>query len=204
MIEPLRATDVPQVVRLHLSSFPGFFLSFLGPPFLRLYYEGIASYPHAVGLVYRLEEPGQPIVGFVCGTLGPSSFYSYLIRTRLLRFALAAAGAALRKPSIIPRLVRALTYPSQTTSAHDSATLTSIAVHPKYQNRGVGSALMKAFLEAMRARQVRSVYLTTDRDHNQPVNDFYQRHGFRIQRCFTTPEGRAMNEYVIELSEDLP
>ena len=203
MIEPLLATDVPQVVRLHISSFPGFFLSFLGPRFLRLYYESIADYSQALGLVYRLEEPGQPIVGFVCGTLGPARFYSYLIRTRLLRFALAAAGAALRKPSIVPRLVRALTYPSQTTSAHDSATLTSIAVDPEVQQRGVGSALMKAFLEAMRARGVRSVYLTTDRDHNQPVNDFYRRHGFRIHQQYVTPEGRAMNEYLIELAEDL-
>lgn len=202
MIEPLLATDVPQVVRLHLSSFPGFFLSFLGARFLRLYYEGIADYPQALGLVYRLDEPGESIVGFVCGTVGPARFYSHLIRTRLLRFALASAGAAIRKPSIVPRLVRALTYPSQTTGGDDSATLTAIAVHPDYQNRGVGAALMKAFLETMRARSVRSVYLTTDRDHNHAVNDFYRQHGFRIHHDFVTPEGRAMNEYVVELQEN--
>lgn len=41
--------------------------------------------------------------------------------------------------------------------------------------------------------------LTTDRDNNEATNSFYQKLGFVCERTFMTPEGRAMNEYVIDL-----
>ena len=37
-VRPMAQADVPLVVETHLSAFPGFFLSFLGPRFLALFY----------------------------------------------------------------------------------------------------------------------------------------------------------------------
>ena len=196
MITPFTATHVDAVVDIHLRSFEQFFLTFLGPQFLRLYYEGVVAYPGSVGYVYVDDER---VVGFVCGALSPSNFYKLLLRTRWHRFALAAASAALQRPSIIPRLWRAFAYPSQTPSQSDTATLMSIAVDPTYQAKGVGVQLVAAFLEGMRARGVKRVALTTDRCGNDITNAFYQKIGFRCQRTFLTPEGREMNEYVISL-----
>jgi len=181
---------------VHLAGFEGFFLSFLGPRFLQLYYEGIVDYPDGAGYVY-LE--GGRVVGFVCGVVGPSRFYRYLIRTRWWRFAMAALGATLRRPSIIPRLFRALSYPGQTSRQEDDATLTSIVVEPAVQDKEIGTKLVTIFLEDMRARGAKRVNLTTDRYGNDKVNAFYERQGFHCERTLVTPEGRAMNEYVISL-----
>jgi len=43
------------------------------------------------------------------------------------------------------------------------------------------------------------VDLTTDRDNNDKINRFYLSLGFACERTFVTPEGRTMNEYVIDL-----
>jgi GNAT superfamily N-acetyltransferase len=187
---------VSSVVSVHLVGFEGFFLSFLGPRFLQLYYEGIVDYSNGIGFVYL--ESGC-VVGFVCGVMGPSRFYRYLIRARWWRFAIAASGATLRRPAIVRRLFRALSYPSQTSSRDDNATLTSIAVDPAMQDKGIGTKLLTYFLADMRARGVKSVDLTAYRHGNDKVNAFYQKQGFQCERTFVTPEGREMNEYVIWL-----
>ena len=56
----------------------------------------------------------------------------------------------------------------------------------------------------MQARGVSSVSLTTDRDNNERTNDFYQKLGFELARTYVTPEGRAMNEYLIQLEAVTP
>ena len=196
MIVRMTMAHVNEVTAVHMSSFEGFFLSFLGPRFLRLYYESIVGYSGATGYVYV--QDGH-VMGFVCGTVSPSRFYRYLLRTRWWRFALAALGATLKRPAIIPRLARAFLVPGQTSRRTDAATLTSIAVDPTAQSKGIGAKLVRAFLEDMRARGVKYVDLTTDRHDNDKVNAFYQQQGFRCERTFATPEGREMNEYVISL-----
>ena len=196
MIAPMTVAHVDQVVHVHQLSFPGFFLSFLGPHFLHLFYSAGVDYADSVAFVYL---NGPRVVGLVFGVSTPSRFYRFLLRTHWLRFALAASGAALRRPSIIPHLLRAWLYPSQTSSQANSATLMSLGVDPALQGRGIGAQLVHAFLDAARARGVRCVDLTTDRKNNEGVNAFYQRQGFRCERTFVTPEGREMNEYVISL-----
>lgn len=192
MIVPMSRGHVAAVVEVHQQSFPSFFLTFLGPRFLRLLYTSIVESPQGVGFVYA--EGGQ-VLGFVAGVANPSGFYSSLIRRRLPAFMMAACTAALRRPSIIARLFRALTYPSQTPAGNSSATLMSIGTRPDCQGRGVGKLLVEAFLGEMRGRGVRSVNLTTDRDNNDAINLFYRKLGFSWVRSYTTPENRAMNEY---------
>ena len=75
----------------------------------------------------------------------------------------------------------------------------SIAVHPEFQGRGVGTQLVEAFCQELAERGAPAVCLTTDRDNNEATNQFYQRLNFKLARSFITPEGRAMNEYVRNL-----
>ena len=77
----------------------------------------------------------------------------------------------------------------------------SIAVSPEFQGRGIGKQLVEAFCQELASRGEPAVCLTTDRDHNEAVNRFYQRLNFKLVRSFITPEGRAMNEYVRNLQE---
>ena len=194
--------DISRVVSVHLESFPGFFLSFLGDRFLRLYYSGICAAPEGIALVY-LNEAGIP-AGFVAGTTNPQGFYRRLLKSDGLKFALASLGALFRRPSTCGRLLRALTHPSANPIGDEVAGLYSIGVLPELQGTGAGKKLVRAFLAEAARRGCKKVFLTTDRDENDEVNGFYRSLGFTIQHQYVTPEGRRMNQYWITLSENLP
>lgn len=189
--------DIDQVVRIHQASFPGFFLSFLGPRFLSLYYLGVCEAPEGIAFV-SLNLSGDS-AGFVVGTTNPRGFYTRLLKRDWLRFSVASVNALLRRPSAIRRVSRALLHPSQNPSGDEVAGLFSIGVSPELQGTGAGKKLVQAFLGEAKRRSCRQVFLTTDRDDNDTVNAFYRKMGFRVEREYTTPEGRRMNEYWIEL-----
>lgn len=198
MIRKMSKTDLSRIVTIHLTCFPGFFLSFLGPGFLRLYYEGICSDHAGIGFVFvdKLEIP----VGFVAGTTNPSCFYSRLLKRDWLRFSLASVGAICKKPIIIRRIARAFYYPAENPVGENVAGLFSIGVLPELQRTGAGKKLVLAFLEEAQKRCCNKVFLTTDRDSNDDVNSFYKSLGFQIKRQFVSPEGRRMNEYWIDIN----
>jgi ribosomal protein S18 acetylase RimI-like enzyme len=198
MIRQMERTDIPQVVSVHLASFPGFFLSFLGDRFLAVFYTGICRAQDGIGLVY-LDNQGQP-AGLLVGSVNPRGFYSRLLRRDWLRFRLASLAALRKRPSILRRLLRAMRYPSKNPAGGDVAGIFSICVSPRLQGSGAGKDLISAFLEEAKRRGSRRVYLTTDQMNNDAVNAFYTNLGFKVERQFVTPEGRRMNEYWIDLT----
>lgn len=191
-IIPMSQNHVRAVVDVHLASFPGFFLSFLGQRFLRLLYSSIVSSAKGVGFVFVTQ---GVVAGFVAGVTNPSGFYSSLIKKQLFAFIWAAMAAAFRHPLVIPRLCRALHYPSQTSHDDACATLMSIGTSPKCRGQGIGKQLVAAFMDEMRTRNMQRVNLTTDRDNNEATNGFYQKLGFKLVRSYETAENRRMNEY---------
>ena len=201
MIRKIQLSDVSHVVTVHLSSFPGFFLSFLGSRFLSLFYSGICSAQEGIAFVY-LNDAGAP-AGFVAGTSNPGGFYSRLLKRGWLKFSLASIIPVLRKPSIIGRVARAVFHPSSNPVGDDFAGLFSIGVLPELQGSGAGKKLVQAFLDEAKQRGCKRVFLTTDRDNNEAVNSFYEKLGFVIERQYVTPEGRRMNEYWMPLSEEV-
>jgi ribosomal protein S18 acetylase RimI-like enzyme len=197
-IRPLERADAPTLAKLHLTAFPGFFLSELGASFLELYYRRIAETPSAVCAV-AVDAAGAP-VGFVAGALDPRGFYRRLLMRDWLAFGVRALPAAVRRPARIRRLVRAIRHPGANPAGEGVAGLFSLAVDPAAQGRSVGRLLVERFLEVAAARGASSVYLTTDAAENERVNRFYERCGFQVARTFTTPEGRVMNEYWCHLA----
>jgi len=193
----MKSDDVAAVVRVHLESFPSFFLSFLGPRFLRLYYSGVCSAYEGIAFVY-LNADGQT-GGFVAGTVNPRRFYSRLLKKQWLRFTLASAAAIFRKPQTIRRIAMAFFHPSENPNGENVAGLYSIGVLPELHGSGVGKKLVLRFLEEAKRRGCVRVSLTTDRENNDRVNRFYQTLGFAIGRQYETPEGRKMNEYWIDV-----
>ena len=76
----IRATtngDLGQLCSIHRASFPNFFLTSLGPRFLRLLYAGFAREPD--GICIAAEENGV-IIGFAAGTTAPDVFFGRLLR----------------------------------------------------------------------------------------------------------------------------
>lgn len=196
MIVRMEEIHVDQVVRIHLESFRGFFLTFLGAKFLRHYYRGVIHEPNAVKLV-AIEE--RKLSGFIVGTLNPSGFYSSLLKRAWLRFAVASIPALLRRPNNLPRLMRAFRRPGETLKDPKIAELSSIAVRPDFRGRGIGKRLVTSFIEECKRRGATKIYLTTDAEQNEHVNAFYKDMGFQVGRIFRTPEKRLMNEYWYEI-----
>lgn len=197
-IKPMKQRDIHAVVDIHIRSFPSFFLTFLGPAFLYELYSATVDDLSGMGLVAKKE---AEIFGFVTGTTQPTGFYRRLLWKRWWRFGLAAVGPVFKQPLIVPRLLRAFSMPFQVTQQGKRGTLMSLAVHPDAQGRGIGQSLVTAFLQEAVEWGLEQVDLTTDRFDNDAVNRFYERLGFVCARSFTTPEGRAMNEYLIDLSD---
>ena len=191
-------SDVLAVTEVHLKSFPGFFLTVLGPTFLRNLYTAILEDPNGICFVAT---QNMKILGFVAGTAQPAGFYRRLLSRQWLHFAWSALPHAVQHPTIVPRLLRAFSMPAQVTQHAGRGTLMSIAVLPECQGSGIGQLLVCTFLNEAIQHGLRHVDLVTDRDNNEPTNKFYQRMGFVCDRSFVTPEGRAMNEYIIDLSE---
>lgn len=189
----MQEDHVPEVVRVHLDSFQTFFLSFLGPRFLRELYRGVCSFDKGIGFVSLT--PDGKVTGFVVGSTDPSRFFRVMIKRRWWKFALGSVAGVLKKPTIIPRLLRAFLYPARTPAGDHIALLMQIGVSRTSQGGGVGAKLVRAFIDRARDRGAQRVILTTDADGNDGVNSFYQKLGFRKSRGFTTPEGRAMAEY---------
>lgn len=200
-IVPMCPEHVKDVVRVHLESFQGFFLTCLGPRFLHLLYAEIIKEPCHIAFV---AQNGSGVVGFVAGVAHRSEFFKRLVWTRQFAFAIAALGAVIRDLRIVPRLFRALNYSRSSKLAAAPAELMSIGVMPELQSKGVGKRLVIAFLDGMKLKKVDKVALTTDKDDNERVNLFYLKLGFVLYRSYVTPESRWLNEYVIDLSDWLP
>lgn len=194
IVRELREDDVSACAELHVRSFPGFFLSELGPRFLREFYRGFLGDPSALTAV-ALAADGS-VEGVVVGTTSPSGFFSRLLRRRLVGFVLASLAVVLRRPNAIPRLFKAVFYRGQVPVEVEGALLSSICVDPSSQSRGTGSMLIGYFREMAQAAGT-GAYLVTDRDDNEAVNDFYHRNGWRLADHYETSDGRRMNCYVL-------
>lgn len=195
----MQAEHIDGVVAVHMDSFPGFFLTFLGRRFLTLLYEEMLKDPGSV-MIAAVDVPTQKVVGFAVGVEDQSGFYAQLLQRRLFGFALASLQGVLRRPRIILRLLRALFYPRQKQDAATSACFMSMGVLTNTAGHGVGKQVASAFLLNMQRRGVTAISLTTDRDDNERTNRFHQKTGFVIHKEFTTPEGRRMYEYYLDLA----
>lgn len=197
---PLHRSDAPAAARLHYRAFPGFFLSSLGPRFLAQLYRGYASDPTSFGTVAT---KGDVLVGVYVGTTDPRGFYGRLLRRRLGGFAITSALAALHHPTSIPRLLRAVGYRGDGPAQKPNyALLASICVDPASRGLGVGKQLLRDFAETAAKLGAPGAYLQTDAVNNDAVNRLYQASGWELADSYTTPEGRHMNRYEIELQKE--
>lgn len=186
--------DTGSIAQLHEVAFPGFFLTSLGPRFLRLLYRGFVTVDGGICIV--AENKGE-LIGLVAGTTRPVSFFGTLVKKRGWSFALAAVPGLLRNPVfVVHKCFGALFYRGEKPKAMlEAALLSSLAVSPDWSGRGVGQQLVAAFCNELGRRGVESVYLTTDASGNDSVNRFYEKCGFHLVDTFERPGRRQMNRW---------
>ena len=181
------------VVRIHLQTFQGFFLTFMGKGFLKQLYRSYCDHPES-GLLVALNEENVP-VGFLAYSGALSDLYKYMIKRRLIPFGWYAAGAFFRKPKVFMRLVRAFLKPGESKREEAYVELASIGVSPEMKGAGIGSQLIDALKERVDLNRYAYINLETDAVDNEAANGFYVKNGFVLTRTFATAEGRQMNEY---------
>ena len=194
--------DVRSVVTVHAAAFPEFFLTRLGPAFLRAYYRAVLEFD--AGWLLVADRDGRTI-GFVAGFADPDRFYAGLKR-RSWRFAAPLALGLLQRPWLIAPIVTRVAavvrrgrQPAPARPGVANCELSSLAVHPAARQQGIGGRLVAAFVEAARAHAAAGIRLTTDARDNDAVNAFYARSGFRLVRHLAADGARPMNEYEFPL-----
>ena len=195
-LETLGRRHIEDAVRIHLQGFPSFFLSLLGPRFLREFYSSFLA--DSVGMGFVASDSAKQVIGVVVGSVDPRGYFTRLLRRRWWAFCLACAGAVARRPSCVPRLFRAVRYRGDAPSGPVRALLSSIVVSPAAQGRGVGKLLIRVWVEEARRRGASGCYLATDADNNDAANGFYLSLDWKLESTYTTPEDRKMNRYVYD------
>jgi ribosomal protein S18 acetylase RimI-like enzyme len=196
-IVPIKPEHIQQVVDIHVQAFPDFFLTFLGPKFLREFYDSFSSESTGIGFVAEDDETSGA-VGVVVGPLIPEGYFKRLLIKRWWAFCLASISAILKRPVVVKRLLRALFYRGEPPQGAQRSLLSSIAVSPKVQGRGIGRALVERWVEEVKRRGYAGCYLTTDANDNDKINNFYRKLGWKIESTYATPEGRLMNRYILD------
>lgn len=183
---------IKQVVQIHLETFKGFFLTFMGKGFLKQLYLSYCRHIES-GLLVAFEDD-KP-VGFLAYSGDYSGLFKYMIKTRLIPFAWFSLGAFFRKPKSFMRLLRAFSKSKETKREEKYIELASIGVKPEFKSKGIGTALTNHFKSCVDFSKYAYINLETDADNNDGANRFYMKNGFVLKRTYETREGRKMNEY---------
>lgn len=200
IITNIQSKYVAQIVDVHIEAFPDFFLTFLGPRFLKEFYDSFTYDPTGVGFVAQDSDTGD-ILGVIVGPVVPDGYFRRLLKRRWWAFCLASVTAVLKRPTVIRRLFRAVFYRGEPLQGPKRALLSSIAVRSSAQGQGIGKKLVNAWCSEVKKRGSTGCYLTTDTRNNDAINQFYQRCGWKIAATKTTPEGREMNYYIYDFTQ---
>ena len=175
----------------------------MGERFAKELYRGFLLEPSGLCLV-AIDK--KKVVGFVVGTMEPEEFFRRLLRRHWHRFILAGANSLILHPIRVGRkFLLALRYRGEKPTDIPNATLlSSIGVVPCGRGRGIGKVLISAFCERAQLSGASSVFLTTDRDKNDAVNQFYLLSGFKLHSSFLKERDRWMNLYTRFLSGAQP
>lgn len=184
---------VDEVVTVHMQSFPGFFLTFLGNGFLKELYKGFVEHNKS-DLIVAVNDSNK-IVGFLAYSKDLSGFYRYLIKRHILSLGWYAGCAFLKNPKIAFRLFGAFTYSEKAKKKEQYIELSSIGVLPDVKGQGIGSKMVYALKRLFHYEKCEYIKLETDAKNNESANFFYQKNGFILHHRYQTREGRNMNEY---------
>ncbi len=189
---------INEIVTIHLKTFDGFFLTFMGRGFLNQMY--ISYCKHKDSNLLVAEENNQAI-GFLAYSSDFSGLYKFMLKTRLIQFAWYSLGAFFRKPTAFMHIIRAFLKPSEAKREDEYVELSSIGVDPKLKSKGVGSLMIDKLKEIVDFSKFSYITLETDAIDNEGAICFYEKNGFKKKSKFKTAEGREMYEYRFNLGE---
>lgn len=183
---------INDIVSIHLNTFTGFFITFMGRGFMNQMYRSYCDHSESGLLV--AEDNGKA-VGFLAYSGNFSGLYKFMIKTRLIPFGWYSVGAFFRRPSAFMHIIRAFLKPGEVKREEKYVELSSIGVDPAVKSKGVGSLLIDELKKIVDFDKFAYITLETDAVNNDGAIHFYEKNGFVRERMYETDEGRKMYEY---------
>ena len=167
--------EAKKIARLHLNNINQSFLASLGERFLSEFYYTLSRSPYGFCLFLQREER---IVGFVAGAYSIKKFHRDFLIKKGVKCSLLLFTKLLSK-NFLRGLMEKLHYPEKVRGGGDlpQAELIAIAVDKDFQGKGLGSELMKFFLEELKKRGIEEVKVMVG-ESNLKGRNFYKLHGF--------------------------
>jgi ribosomal protein S18 acetylase RimI-like enzyme len=175
VIESLASRHVKAVAALHCATLTGL-LSQLGRPAAEAFYAGCVRTQIAVGLVY-LED--TKLRGFVLGSPHPDLLKRDVLRKNLLGTLASLGLGIVTRPSAALWLLKSFKGPDEGSFDTRASELIYLAVNEESRGGGVGTKLVKAFNERMRAAGMNAYEVSVDEDNATAIT-FYERLGFHL------------------------
>lgn len=190
MIKMLCVEDASEMSRIHMEAFSTFFLTSLGRSFLTDFYGAVITTEKGIGIGFF--ENGK-LGAFAVGAFEKEGFYRKVVRRHSLKLLFSAFPAFLKKPNRAFRILTAFTAQPYDESNKNGAVLLSICVDTPLKGTGVGKLVLNAFEEKIWEGSS-SLYLTTDAENNESVNQFYVSQGYALTTQYYQGN-RKMNLY---------
>jgi ribosomal protein S18 acetylase RimI-like enzyme len=200
MIKYIKSTvgQSDQIAKIHLKSFPNFFLTTLGYSFLKTYYKSCSKSKEAISIC-AIDNETKKILGFAVGCLNSKGFNKKLIFSNLGAYFYQALILLFTKPVALIRLFKNLGKGNVLSDKGNYAELLSIGVSPDQSGLGIGQNLLTKFEIQVREKGVKIITLTTDEDSNDSVLKFYKKNGYTVYYDFVTFPNRNMLKLIKEL-----
>ena len=193
-----KVSDSNQIAKIHLKSFPNFFLTTLGYSFLKTYYRSCAKSKEAISIC-AINQDDKKLLGFAVGCLNSEGFNKRLIFSNSLEYSYRAILLLFTKPIALIRLFKNLAKNSDKDDKGNYAELLSIGVSPDQNGFGIGQNLLTKFENKVREKGVNTITLTTDADSNYNVLKFYKKSGYKVYYDFVTFPDRNMLKLIKKL-----
>lgn len=193
-----KVSDSNRIAKIHLKSFPNFFLSTLGYSFLKTYYRSCAKSKEAISIC-AINQDDKKLLGFAVGCFNSVGFNKRLIFSNLLEYSYRAILLLFTKPTALIRLYKNLTKNNDKDDKGNYAELLSIGVSPDQNSLGIGQKLLLKFENKVREKGINKITLTTDADSNDSVLKFYKKSGYTVYYDFETFPNRKMLKLIKEL-----
>ena len=201
-VRPMDLRDIREVVELHRTALPDWFVAAAGRRFLEMFYDEALK----LGEIAYVALQDGVVAGFVMGSVSPHTFSRSLLRSRGVDLLLAGFVAAVGSPRSWARVGATALKPFLREAKRQSpaATMMFIAVAPWTESAGIGRRLVATFITEARRRGACRIMLTTRRFDNERANRFYRRLGFRIVAERRRLDHEWVSDYQLDLVGDLP
>ena len=193
-----KVSDSNQIAKIHLKSFPNFFLTTLGYSFLKTYYRSCVKSKEAISIC-AINQDDKKLLGFAVGCLNSKGFNKRLIFSNSLEYSYRAILLLFTKPIALIRLFKNLAKNNDKDDKGNYAELLSIGVSPDQNGFGIGQNLLVKFENQVREKGINTITLTTDADSNDNVLRFYKKSGYTVYYDFETFPNRKMLKLIKEL-----